>query len=82
MAVNKSEGATQVIKIDKTTPQNIKLVASQITGKTFHIQASSEENLSGTAKYQLYIDGSIKKEEIERHDETIIKDKDGGELDE
>ena len=31
---------------------------------------------------QLYIDGSIKKEEIERHDETIIKDKDGGELDE
>ena len=25
---------------------------------------------------------NIKKEEIERHDETIIKDKDGGELDE
>ena len=24
----------------------------------------------------------LKKEEIERHDETIIKDKDGGELDE
>ena len=54
VAGNKSEGATQVIKIDKTTPQNIKLVASQITGKTFHIQASSEENLSGTAKYKLY----------------------------
>ena len=25
VAGNKSEGATQVIKIDKTTPQNIKL---------------------------------------------------------
>ena len=62
VAGNKSEGATQVIKIDKTTPQNIKLVASQITGKTFHIQASSEENLSGTAKYQLYIDGKLYKE--------------------
>lgn len=62
VAGNKSEGATQVVKIDKTTPQNIKLVASQITGKTFHIQASSEENLSGTAKYQLYIDEKLYKE--------------------
>ena len=37
-------------------------MASQITGRTFHIQASSEENLSGTAKYQLYIDGKLYKE--------------------
>ena len=62
MSVYKSEGATLFINFYKTTPQNIKLVASQITGKTFHIQASSEENLSGTAKYQLYIDGKLYKE--------------------
>ena len=62
VAGNKSEGATQIVKIDKTVPQNIQLVASQITGKTFHIQASSGENLSGTAKYQLHIDGKLYKE--------------------
>ena len=72
-------------KLFENTPESIKEVSVlPVTDEKSEtiIGSPTIRASNNTIGCPSYIDGSIKKEEIERHDETIIKDKDGGELDE
>ncbi len=69
-AGNKSEGTIITILLDKTAPQNIQISPTQITGTSFHLQISAEEQLSGIDIYQIYVDGGLY-QEIERNEQIV-----------
>lgn len=70
IAGNKSDGTTMTIKLDKTAPQNIQIQATETTGTSFHLQISAEEQNSGIALYQIYVDGGLY-QEIERNEQIV-----------
>ena len=57
VAGNKSEENTFTIKLDKTAPQNIEINETEVTGTKISTTISVDEEVSGVAIYQIYVDG-------------------------